>query len=44
LHPDDLRRLVIVDSRRAEEALPSFSGLISRALSNGGGRLEARRA
>jgi 8-oxo-dGTP diphosphatase len=44
LHPDDLRRLVIVDSRRAEEALPSLSGLISRVLSSGGGRLEARRA
>jgi 8-oxo-dGTP diphosphatase len=44
LGPDELRRLVIVDSRKAEEALPSILGLISRAAANGARRLEARRA
>jgi ADP-ribose pyrophosphatase YjhB (NUDIX family) len=39
-----LRELVIVDSRKAEAALPSVLGLITRVVATGGGRLEARRA
>ncbi len=42
--PDELRSLVIVDSRKAEEALPSVLGMISRVVMTGAGRLEARRA
>jgi ADP-ribose pyrophosphatase YjhB (NUDIX family) len=44
LAPDELHRLVIVDSAKAEEALPSVLGLISSAVGCGAGRLEARRA
>jgi 8-oxo-dGTP pyrophosphatase MutT (NUDIX family) len=40
----DLRSLVIVDGRKAEEALPSALGLISRVIATGAGRAEARRA
>jgi hypothetical protein len=35
---------VILDSRKAEEALPSVLGLITRIVANGGGRREAQRA
>lgn len=36
---DDLRRLVVLDSRRAEEALPDVLGLISDVLASGTGRV-----
>ncbi len=42
--PDELSSLVIVDSRKAEEALPSVLGLISRVVATGAGRIEAQRA
>ncbi|HVI94443.1 MAG TPA: hypothetical protein VM753_10575, partial [Anaeromyxobacter sp.] len=38
----DLRSLVILDSRKAEDVLPSVLGLISRAVAQGG--RHARRA
>jgi 8-oxo-dGTP diphosphatase len=38
---DDLRTLVIVDGRRAEEALPSILGIIARAIAGGAGRAAA---
>jgi len=41
--PDELSSLVIVDSLKAEEALPSVLGLISRAVATGG-PIEAQRA
>jgi hypothetical protein len=42
---DDLRSLVILDSRRAEEALPEVLGLISKAATSAPRRLApARRA
>jgi 8-oxo-dGTP diphosphatase len=44
LGPDGLRRLVILDSREAEEALPSVLGLIARVVAPGARRVEARRA
>ena len=40
----DLRSLVILDSRKAEDVLPSVLGLISRAVAQGGRRRDARRA
>jgi ADP-ribose pyrophosphatase YjhB (NUDIX family) len=42
--PDELRSLVIVDSAKAEGALPSVLGLISRAVAGAAERSEARRA
>jgi 8-oxo-dGTP diphosphatase len=44
LAADELRRLLVVDSRKAEEALPSVLGLISRAVATGTGRLAATHA
>lgn len=44
LAADELRSLVIVDSRKGEEVLASVVGLISRVVATGAGRLEARRA
>jgi 8-oxo-dGTP diphosphatase len=44
LGPDELRSLVIADSRKAEGALPAVIGLISRAVATAAGGLEARRA
>ncbi len=42
---DDLRRLVILDSREAEGAVPDVLGLISRAVASASGRFAvARRA
>jgi ADP-ribose pyrophosphatase YjhB (NUDIX family) len=41
--PHELRRLVIADSRKAEDAVPSVLGLITRAVSAGAG-LAVRRA
>jgi 8-oxo-dGTP diphosphatase len=40
----DLRSLVILDSRKAEDVLPSVLDVISRAVSQGGRRRDARRA
>jgi ADP-ribose pyrophosphatase YjhB (NUDIX family) len=37
LDADELRRLVIVDTRKTEEALPLVLGLISRAVASGSG-------
>jgi 8-oxo-dGTP diphosphatase len=44
LAPEALSRLVVVDSRRAVEALPSLLGSIARAVATGAERGEARRA
>jgi 8-oxo-dGTP diphosphatase len=44
LDAEALSGLVVVDSRRAEEALPSLLGTIARAVGTGAGRAEARRA
>jgi 8-oxo-dGTP diphosphatase len=42
--PDDLRALVMVDGRRAEEALPSVLGIIARVIAGGARRAVAPRA
>jgi ADP-ribose pyrophosphatase YjhB (NUDIX family) len=42
--PEQLRSMVIVDSRKAEEALHSVLGLIARVIATGAGQIEARRA
>lgn len=44
LAPEEIRRLVLVDSQKAEAALDSLVGAISRVVSAGAARIEVRRA